>query len=313
MTTTIKAIRVHQYGGSDELKLEDIPCPQPSAGEVLVRVHAAAVLPIEWKVRQGMFKQFRSLTFPYTPGSSLAGTVAAVGAGVTKFTAGHAVFGRSASGGTYAEYVVVSEDYLAVKPDALSFDEAATISGGALTAWSALFESGELQSGQRVLIHGAAGGVGMYAVQLAKLRGAEVIGTCGTDNVSFVSSLGADYVVDYTQESFEDAVGQGIDLVLDTVGGEITNRSFGITKPGGRIVSLVGQPSPERAKERGVKAIFSNQLPAAEALEQIAEMIVSKQLKAVIRASYPLQEAAKAHDESQTGHGRGRIVLHIAD
>ncbi|SEO60532.1 NADP-dependent oxidoreductase [Paenibacillus sp. OV219] len=316
MSTMIKAIRVHQYGGSEELKLEEILCPQPGAGEVLVRVHAAAVLPIEWKVRQGMFKQFRPLTFPYTPGSSLAGVIEAVGPGVTKLKVGDAVFGRSAIGGTYAEYTVAAEDYLAVKPDTLSFDEAATISGGALTAWSALFDSGELQPGQRVLIHGAAGGVGLFAVQLAKWRGAEVIGTCGTDNAAFVSSLGADHVVDYTKERFEDVAGQGsqgVDLVLDTVGGETQSRSFTVLKPGGRMISLVGQPSQEKAEEQGVKAIFSNKLPAAEALGQIAGLIDEGHLKAVVGAAFPLAEAAQAQDRSQTGHGRGRIVLHIAD
>ncbi|AZN43443.1 NADP-dependent oxidoreductase [Paenibacillus albus] len=316
MTTMIKAIRVHQYGGSEELKLEQIPCPQLSAGEVLVRVHAAAVLPIEWKVRQGMFKQFRPLTFPYTPGTSLAGVVAAVGPGVTKLKVGDAVFGRSANGGTYAEYASAAEDYLAVKPDSLSFDEAATISGGALTAWSALFDSGELQAGQRVLVHGAAGGVGLFAVQLAKWRGAEVIGTCGTDNTAFVSSLGADHVVDYAVERFEDAAGQGahgVDLVLDTVGGDTQSRSFSVLKPGGRIISLVGQPSLEKAEEHGVKAIFSNKLPAPEALGQIAELIAEGLLLAFVGAAFPLEEAAQAQDRSQTGHGRGRIVLHIAD
>ncbi|SFT15123.1 NADP-dependent oxidoreductase [Paenibacillus sp. BC26] len=308
---SIKAIRVHQYGGSEELQLEEIPRPQPGEGEVLVRVHAAGVLPIEWKVMQGMFKQFRPLTFPYIPGSSLAGIVEEVGPGVTSFAKGQAVFGRTAHG-CYAEYALASVEFLAAKPDEITFDEAATISGGATTAWSALFEVGGLEAGERVLIHGAAGGVGLFAVQLAKWRGAEVIGTCGTDNVDYAASLGADVVVDYKQERFEDAAAD-VDLVLDTVGGETQNRSFDVLKPGGRLISLVSQPSAERAQERGVKAVFSNKLPAADSLGKIAALMADGLVKTHVGARFPLAEAAKAQDLCQSGHGRGRIVLHLAD
>ncbi|MBP3964760.1 NADP-dependent oxidoreductase [Paenibacillus lignilyticus] len=308
---SIKAIRVHQYGGSEELQLEEIPRPQPGEGEVLVCVHAAGVLPIEWKVRQGMFKQFRPLTFPYIPGSSLAGIVEEVGPGVTSFAKGQAVFGRTTHG-SYAEYTLASVEFLAAKPDEISFDEAATISGGATTAWSALFEVGGLEAGERVLIHGAAGGVGLFAVQLAKWRGAEVIGTCGTDNVDYAASLGADVIVDYKQARFED-VAADVDLVLDTVGGETQNRSFDVLKPGGRLISLVSQPSAERAQERGVTAMFSNKLPAADSLGKIAALMADGLVKTHVGARFPLAEAAKAQDLCQSGHGRGRIVLHLAD
>ncbi|SDX61144.1 NADP-dependent oxidoreductase [Paenibacillus sp. CF384] len=307
----IKAIRVHQYGGSEELQFEEIPRPQPGEGEVLVRVHSAGVLPIEWKVREGMFKKFRPLTFPYIPGSSLAGIVEEVGPGVTAFTKGQAVFGRTTYG-SYSEYALASADFLVPLPVGLTFDEAATISGGATTAWSALFEVGGLEAGERVLIHGAAGGVGLFAVQLAKWRGAEVIVTCGTDNVDYAASLGADVVVDYKQARFEDAAAD-VDLVLDTVGGETQNRSFEVLKPGGRLISLVSQPSAERAQERGVKAMFSNKLPAVDALSKIAALMADGLVKTHVGAHFQLAEAAKAQDLSQSGHGRGRIVLHLAD
>jgi NADPH:quinone reductase-like Zn-dependent oxidoreductase len=189
---TMQAIRVHQYGGPEQLKLEEVPRPEPQAGEALIRVYAAGVLPADWKMRGGFFKNFFPTSFPYIPGSAVAGVVEEVGPGVTSFQKGQAVFGRSTNG-AYAEYTTTAVEppaltpkifsLLALKPDRLSFDEAATISGGAAIAWTALFEDGALQAGQRVLIHGAAGGVGLYAVQLARWKGAQVIGTASTETI----------------------------------------------------------------------------------------------------------------------------------
>jgi NADPH:quinone reductase-like Zn-dependent oxidoreductase len=225
----MQAIRVHQYGGPEQLKLEQIPRPEPQAGEVLIRVYAAGVLPAEWKMRQGFFK---GIQLPYIPGSAVAGVVEEIGPGVTTFQKGQAVFGRSIHG-AYAEYTTTPVEppalkpetfsLLALKPETLSFDEAATISGGATTAWAALFGDGALQAGQRVLIHGAAGGVGSFAVQFARLKGAHVIGTASTANLDFVRSLGAETVIDYTTTPFEQAV-HNVDLVLDTIGGETLRR-----------------------------------------------------------------------------------------
>src|SRR5262245_4046005 len=201
----MQAIRVYQYGGPEQLKLEQIACPEPQAGEVLIRVHAAGVLPAEWKARQGLFHAFRPAVFPYIPGSAVSGVVTAVGPGVTAFQVGQAVFGRSVHG-TYAEYTTTAVEppaltpqtfsWLALKPAPLSFDAAATISGGATAEWQALFADGELQAGQRVLIHGAAGGVGSFAVQFARWKGAYVIGTASRANLAFVRSLGAETVID---------------------------------------------------------------------------------------------------------------------
>ncbi|HVU70383.1 MAG TPA: NADP-dependent oxidoreductase, partial [Ktedonobacteraceae bacterium] len=241
----MRAIRVHQYGGPEQLCLEEIECPQPQEGEVLVKIHAAGVLPIEWKLRQGLFARFQGLSLPYVPGSAFAGVITAVGPGVSSLQPGQAVFGRS-NHGAYAEYTVASVETIALKPENLSFDQVASISGGATVAWTALFECADLQAGQTVLIHGAAGGVGSSAVQFARLKDARVIATAGARNQDFVRSLGAETVVDYLAMPFEE-VAREVDLVLDTIGGETLRRSFPVVRPGGLIVSLLEEPSQELA------------------------------------------------------------------
>lgn len=312
---TIQAIRVHQYGGPDQLLLEPIPLPEPQANEVLIRVHAAGVLPIEWKVRQGLIRHARTSIFPYIPGSAIAGVVEEVGPGVTAFQRGQAVFGRSDKGG-YAEYTTASVENLAIKPEALSFNEAATISGGATVAWTALFEgNAELQAGQRILVHAAAGGVGSFAVQFAHIKGAHVIGTASGANLAFVHSLGAETAIDYTSTPFEQVV-QDVDVVLDTIGGETLQRSMQVVKRGGILVSLLGQPDQELAEARGIRAINNRvtfPYPSTELLQTLAQLIVEGQVKAAIEQVFPLREANLAHARSETGHGRGRIILQVAD
>lgn len=318
---TIQAIRVHQYGGPEQLVLEQIPCPEPQAGEALLRVHAAGVLPADWKMRQGFFRDFAPVTFPFVPGSAVAGIVEKIGPGVTTFQEGQAVFGRSTRG-AYTGYTIVEVEppalkpgtfsLLALKPEALSFDEAATISGGATTAWQALFADGALQEGQRVLIHGAAGGVGSFAVQFARWKGAHVVGTVSTTNLAFVRSLGAETVIDYTTTPFEQVV-HDVDLVLDTIGGETLRRSFEVVKRGGTLVSLLERPARELAQERGIRAMKNAALPTSEHLRAIAQLIEEGQVKPAIARTFPLSQAPQAQELSQSGHGRGRIVLHIAD
>jgi NADPH:quinone reductase-like Zn-dependent oxidoreductase len=314
---TIKAVRVHQYGGPEQLKLEHIPRPNPLAGEVLIRIYAAGVLPYDWKYRQGQFKHVRPANFPYIPGSSFAGIIEEVGADVTEFRKGQAVFGRSEKG-TYAEYTTVPVKGLSLKPEKLTFDEAVTIPGSALPAWLTLFHNGGLMTGQKVLIHAAAGGFGMLAVQFAKWKGAHVIGTCSTNNVDFVYALGADSVIDYTSERFEQKASD-VDLVIDTVGGQTLERSWSVVKQGGTLLSIVEELSQEKAKEHRINVTKPgiNMMPSHEELQkisqQIAQMIVEGQIKSVINKKYPLHEVQQAHQHSQTGHGRGRIVLHIAD
>jgi NADPH:quinone reductase-like Zn-dependent oxidoreductase len=309
-TKTIHAIRIHDYGDANQLKLEQIPQPEPQEGEVLVRVYAAGVNPVDWKLRAGWMKNFRPSTFPYVPGADLAGVVEKVGSGVTSFQAGQEVFGRS-SQGSYTEYGIAPANTLALKPKSLSFDEAATIPVGATTAWQGLFDHGNLQSGQRVLILGGAGGVGLFAVQFAHWKGAHVISTASTRNVDFVRSLGAETVIDYTKAHVEDEV-HDIDLVFDTVGGATLATAWPTLKRGGTLVSIAGQPDAGKARELGVRtANFSAQV-TSELLSTFARLIDEGQIKTFVGATFPLSEAGKAQELSQSGHGRGRIVLHIA-
>ncbi len=325
----IQAVRIHQYGGPEQLQLELIPRPEPQAGELLIRVHAAGVLPMDCYIRQGRFPGIMPKAFPYIPGTAFAGVVEEVGSGVTTFQKGQAVCGRSPQG-AYTEYATAPANApvpagdtlgyrlsaaivpLALKPETLTFDEAATLSGGATTAWTALFEDGGLQAGQRVLIHGAAGGVGLFAVQFARWKGAEVIGTASTANVDFVHSLGAETVIDYTTTPFE-AVVHEVDFVLDTMGGEVMRRSMQVVKRGGTLVSLTDSPPAELAQELGIRAIKNAVFPSSEHLRAIVRLIDEGHARPTIRRIFSLQEAGKAHELCETGHGRGRIVLHIAD
>ncbi len=312
--STMQAIRVHQYGGPEQLVLEHVVRPEPQANEVLVRVQTAGVLPIEWKVRQGLFQRFQPASFPYIPGSAFSGVVEETGPGVVGFEPGQAVFGRS-NGGTYAEYAVASVDTIATEPEALSFEEAAAISGGATVAWTALFENAALHEGQRVLIIGAAGGVGSFAVQFAHWEGAYVIGTTSTANLEFVRSLGAETVVDYTITPFEQVI-QDVDIVLDTIGGETMQRAMNVIKPGGILVSLLEQPPEDQAREHGIRAMrntVTQPYPSSDLLRTIAELIVSGHIRVTLMQAFPLREAASAHELSQRGHGRGRIVLDIGE
>ncbi len=309
-TQTMRVIHVYSYGGPEQLKLEEKPGLEPQAGEVLLRVHAAGVNPIDWKIRQGLMKDFQPVTFPYTPGIEVAGVIEDVGPGVTAFEIGQAVIGPCARG-AYAEYITVSVEALALKPEILSFAAAATVPVGATTAWRALFDHGGLTSGQRVLIQGAAGGVGLFAVQLAKWKGAQVIGTASTANLEFVRGLGADMVVDYTTTPVESVV-QDVDLVLDGVGGETLLRSLATIRRGGTLISIAGLPPQEQAQARGVRVMMSRGAASAP-LQTLTQLIDEGRIKVTAGKAFPLSEVQQAHEYGQSGHGRGRIVLQIAD
>jgi NADPH:quinone reductase-like Zn-dependent oxidoreductase len=304
---TMRAVRVYSYGGPEQLKLERIERPRPQAGEVLLRVYAAGVNPLDWKILQGLVKDVMPMTFPYTPGIEVAGMVEEVGPGVAAFEIGQAVFGQCAKG-AYAEYVAVSVEALALKPQMLSFVEAATIPVGATTAWRALFEYGGLTAGQRVLIQGAAGGVGLLAVQLAKWKGAQVIGTTSTANLDVVRSLGADTIVDYTTTPVHDVI-QDVDLVLDGVGGETLISSLSALRRGGTLISIAGPPPQEEAQARGVRAMMIRAQPSSALLQVFTRLIDEGHLKVTTGKTFPLSEVQQAHEYSRSGHGRGRIVL----
>ena len=308
-TTTMKAIRFHDYGGPEVLVLEEVPIPQPEPGQVLVRVIAAGVNPADWKIRAGMFKAYGPMPLPSTPGLEGAGVIEAVGADVTRFSPGQEVFGILI--GSYAEYALALEGNLQPKPASLSFDQAASVSVGALTAWAAI-ESDNLQSGKDVLIHGAAGGVGLYAVQLARWKGVNVSGTASAGNLDFIHSLGVETALDYKAAPFETKL-HDMDAVIDTVGGDdLAKRSFKVLRPGGIFVTVAGRPGPDDGKAEGVRAMSAGRAPEAN-LTKISELLVSGVIKPVVGTVFPLAQAAKAQEMSQSGHGRGRIVLHVQD
>jgi NADPH:quinone reductase-like Zn-dependent oxidoreductase len=308
----MKAIRIHTYGGPEVLHYEDAPRPKPQAGEVLVRVHAAGLNPIDWKVREGHMKDFWPHRFPLILGWDLSGVVEKVGARVSQFKKGDEVYSLPdpTRNGAYADYIVVRESELALKPNSLYHIRAATVPLAALTAWQSLFDTAQLQPGQRVLIHAGSGGVGHFAVQLAKWKGAYVFATASTKNQDLLRKLGVDEPIDYTQQQFED-IARNIDIVLDTLGGETQERSWSVLKKGGVLVSLVQPPSEEKAKELGVRAALLGARPSGEQLSEIAKIIDSGKLAPVIDRILPLSEARRAHELSQSGHTHGKIALRV--
>ena len=313
----MKAIRIHNYGGPEVLQYEDAPRPEPQAGEVLVRVHAAGVNPIDWKVREGEMKDFWPHTFPLILGWDLSGVVEEFGpdpAAAGRFKIGDEVYGLPdpTRGGAYADYIVVRETELALKPNSLHHIRAAAVPLAALTAWQSLFDTAQLQPGHRVLIHAGSGGVGHFAVQLAKWKGAHVFATASTKNQDLLRKLGVDEPIDYTKQRFEN-VARNIDIVLDTIGGETQERSWSVLKKGGNLVSLVQPPSDEKAKELGVRAAFVASHPNGEQLAEISKIIDSGKLAPVIDRILPLSEARRAHELSQSGHTHGKIALRVGN
>ncbi|WP_411349453.1 NADP-dependent oxidoreductase [Paenibacillus sp. WLX2291] len=303
---TMQAILIDRYGDANVLELRETDRPQPQENEVLVRIAYASMIPLDWKIRNGWLEQVFPITFPYTPGFYASGIVETVGSQVTDLQPGDRVFGDLRS--SYAQYAIAETGALVKLPDSISLQDAAAIKAGADSAWKALFLEGNLQSGQTVLIHAAAGGVGQFAVQLAKWKGATVIGTASADNVDFVQSLGADQVIDYRSEDFA-AIVHDVDLVVDTVGGDTEQRSWGVLKQGGMLVSLVGDPDAEQATAHGVTAKFNTVFAAREHLLQIVNLIADGTLKVETGRVYPLSQAGAAQQFSEQRHGRGRVLL----
>jgi NADPH:quinone reductase-like Zn-dependent oxidoreductase len=311
---TMKAVQIHNYGGPEILKYEDTPRPQPGEGEVLIRVHAATVNPIDWKVREGHMKNFWPHKFPLILGWDLSGVVEELGRGVSRFKIGDAVYSvpDPTRNGAYADYIVVRESELALKPNSLHHIRAAAVPLAALTAWQSLFDTAQLQRGQRVLIHGAAGGVGHFAVQLAKWKGAYVFATASTKNQELLRELGAHETIDYTRQRFED-VARNIDIALDPIGGDTQERSWQVLNEGGILLSVVEPPSADKAKASGIQAVFVASHPNGAELAKIAKLIDSGDLKPIVNRILPLSEARRAHELSQTGHTHGKIVLRVKE
>jgi len=308
-THTMKAVRIHSFGGPEVLHYEDVPVPEPRPKELLIRIHAAGVNPVDWKIREGRFGQG---PLPQIMGSDFSGIVDSVGIDAGEFHAGDPVFGVIAEdSGSYAEFAVAPVSRVARKPAALDDIQAAALPTAGLTAWQALFDSAQLKAGQTVLIHAAAGGVGGFAVQFAKWKGARIVGTASGESVEFVRQLGADEVIDYRTARFEDRV-KDVDVVLDTIGGDTQERSWQVLKRGGTLVSIVQPPSLERAAARGMRAVFLLSKPRGDQLEQIAALVVAHKVKVHAATVLPLEKAREAQQMSQSGHTRGKIVLRVA-
>ena len=301
----MQVVRLHDYGGPDKLVLEEAPRPEPTGDQVLIRIKAAGVNPADWKIGRGLYKQFSPLQFPWTPGLEGAGVVEKVGPDVKMFRPGQEVYG--ALSGAYATYAVVKESDIQLKPKGISFREAAAVPVGVLTAWGAALNTAQVKRDQHVLVHGAAGGVGNYALQLARWKGAHVIGTASSPNRDLVLSLGAELVIDYKATAFETVV-HDLDAVIDTVGGDLAARSFKVLKPGGIYVTVAGRLPEGAGKAEGVRATGAGRAPA-ETLRQISELIESQHIRPVVGKVFSLSEAANAQALSETGHGRGRIIL----
>ena len=307
----MKAVRIHSFGGPEVLQLDEVPVPQPQAGEVLVKVAAAAVNPVDWKIRQGYLAAVFKQPFPIALGCDYAGVIAAVGTDVTDVNVGDEVYGSISvqRGGSYAEYIVARHSEYAPKPRTVDFAQAASFGVAALTAWQA-FDAAGLQAGQKVLIHAAAGGVGSMAVQLAKARGAYVIGTASARNQAFVKELGADEVIDYAAVKFEDVV-RDVDVVCDLMGGETQACSYGVLKPGGFLVSSAQPPDAAQLQAHNLRGQMIGMQPNRAQFEQLAALIDAGQVKPIVETILPLSEVAQAHELNQTGRTRGKIILQI--
>jgi NADPH:quinone reductase-like Zn-dependent oxidoreductase len=306
----MKAIRLHSFGKSDQLHLEDIPQPAPKAGEVLIRVHAASVNPVDYKIRSGEFKS-GDLKLPLTLGRDISGVVEAVGANVSQVAVGDAVYVLlDLDHGGYAEYVIAQAEDTAPKPATLDHIHAAAVPLAALTAWQGIFDHGKLKSGERVLIHGAAGGVGQFAVQFAKVRGAEVIATAREENRELLLDLGADEVIDYEHEKFEEEVDE-VDLVFDLVAGETQQRSWKCLKHGGRMVSTLKAPSKVKALFHGAKGEVFMAAASGHQLKEIGQMIDAGQVKVTVEQTLALEQAGRAQDHLEHDHPAGKVVLEV--
>src|SRR5438105_2500525 len=305
----MKAIVIHSSGGPEVLKYEDAPRPEPKDDEVLIRVMAAAVNPVDVFIREG-----RSNQFPLIPGMDVAGAVEQVGNKVAKFKPGDAVYAYLSfeEQGGYAEFAVANQDHAALKPRSIDFEKAAAVPLAATTAWQALIEKARLSAGQTVLIHGGSGGVGTFAVQIAKARGAKVIATASTANQDLLKQLGVDQPIDYTTTKFEDVV-KDVDVVLNAVRGDTLARSYSVVKKGGIIVSVTGEPDPAELEKHGIRGTGLGAHPDAKVLEELAKLIDARKITPIVSAVMPLVDVAKAQQQIVSRHTRGKVVLKVAE
>jgi NADPH:quinone reductase-like Zn-dependent oxidoreductase len=308
----MKAVVAHEYGSPEVLQFEQLPRPEPKQDEALVRVIASGVNPADPLTLSGRYAREFGTHLPLIPGYDIAGIVEKTGANVTKLNTGQAVYGYPTFGGGWAEYVTVKEYEVAAKPESLNFAEAAAVPMGALTAWQALVGIAKLHAGQSILIHGGSGGVGSFAVQIAKARGARVIATASTENQDLLNRLGADIALDYTKTKFED-VAKDVDAVLDPIGKETLLRSYGVVKKGGIVMSLVARPDPAELAKREIHGAAISVHPDAGDLAEIARLIDAGKIKPIVTQILPFSQAVAAEKQAATHHTRGKIVLRIGN
>jgi len=311
---TMKAVVIHQYGGAEVLKYEDVPQPEPKQDQLRIRVIAAGVNPVDGMIRSGILDKEGRRTFPIILGGDISGVVEKVGSEITRFKPGDPVFAYVSldNSGGYAQYALVTEREAAPKPRSLIYVEAAAVPIVALTAWQALIDTAKLKAGQTVLIHGGSGGVGSFAIQIAKAHGAKVIATASTANQELLKQLGADVAIDYTKQNFEN-VAKDVDVVLDSIGKDTLARSYGVVKKGGIIVSLVARPDPAELEKHGIRGEALSVDPNSDELSEIGKLIDEKKINVIVSQTFPLSEARKAQEQVATGHTRGKIVLKVAE
>jgi NADPH:quinone reductase-like Zn-dependent oxidoreductase len=308
----MKAIVAHEYGGPEILRYEDAPVPEPKENELLVRVIASGVNPADPLIVSGKYAREFGTHLPLIPGYDMAGVVEKIGAKITRLKVGDPVYAYLLWGGGWAEHAVTNEGEAAIKPKSLTFSEAAAVPLAALTAWQALVDTAQLHSGQTVLIHGGSGGVGSFAIQIAKARGARVLATASTANQDLLKQLGADVAIDYTATKFED-VAKDVDVVLDPVGKDTLARSYGVVKKGGIVVTIVSRPDQAELDKRGIRGASLSSHPNANELAEITKLIDEKKIRSIVTQVLPLAEAAKADEQAATHHTRGKIVLKVAE
>jgi NADPH:quinone reductase-like Zn-dependent oxidoreductase len=307
--TKIRKIRIHRFGGADVLQIDEVEPSLPDASQVLVSVRAASVNPVDFKIRSGKYPAVKEDRLPYTLGRDVSGVVEKCSAQATLFKVGDEVFGMvGIGGGGYAEKAVLDQKAIARKPPGLDHPHAAAIPLAGQTAWQGLFRHGGLKAGQSILIHGGSGGVGHFAIQFAKAKGAHVLTTVSTANVAFAKSLGADVVIDYTTQRFEDHA-SNLDMVYDLIDGETRERSWKLLKRGGTLVSTLTDPSQEKARELGVRALRYTVEADGRELAEIADLVTAGKVKPHVEKTYPLEEASQALTAVEREHPVGKVVL----
>jgi alcohol dehydrogenase len=311
----MKSVQIKKYGSSEVIEInQSVPEPIVSVGKVLVVVKAAGVNPIDWKIREGYMQQKIQLQFPSTLGMDLSGVIKQVGEGVSAFKQGEDVYGQASvvtgGSGAFAEMALANADSIAHKPTNLSYAEAAALPLVGVSAWQALGENIALSKDQKILIHGGAGGIGSIAIQLAKYLGAYITTTVSTNDKQFVQELGANQVIDYKTQNFEDVLND-YDAVFDTIGGETYRRSFKVLKKGGIIVSMLEQPNSELMNQYGVKAIFQFTQVNRDRLNKLAEWVDQYNIKVNVEKTFPLDKAGNALDYLKDIHPRGKVVLTV--